>query len=801
MVNTRASQPGPKASQSKSGKAKRRRSENGPPTEDLDTQEPPSKTQKTRGRRFATPDEQLKDELEEASERADSEGPLASSPPATNLIPQQSQHFYSLETARRTHWSKEGSDGVENGALSTQDTTVYDPADPRLPQGQLVTPGPSFSSYNHLRIPIPEDLRATPNVVREEKIREYELAIETATKDSAAHAAALEILTLSVQQLGFGAVDVKAVEICRNVRIAFDQARLEVSELYTQGPDLFNGLQNEEVLLRFVEYLRGLLVEVRGLEHTLEGEREEVTSLSRDLRGTEEKLVETTGQMTDLEAVRDGLDNTITQLESTIALMNEDHVQATDNLQHEHADQLAALVEELEREHGFRLTVEDELADQITEFSKLQLDFENAKVAHEQEVEKLAAAEELRESLEVELAKANASLEQKDADTEDLASQIEDLEGQVDQLRTDIQTLKGRCDNAEALVLSTQADLNAANLENDGLKKQAIDAAKEINKLRSDLDGLQHKHQELIKDRDETQDAFNEEVAARQNAEAILKIKSAAIGKLEETISALNSTMRKLEQSKDAEIERKKAQLDNLDEELEQTREDHANAVEEKDGQIEELGEKVHQLTSELEAAKETIDLLQTQVDDLASAGAAKDGELVELKDDLAASQRHANKVASDLETRNADLKTVTQNLAIRDADLATRTADLQIVTEESLNAQEERNTLQKTLTIRDKEVAVLKALAGRLIAAAKKDSSDEYERALRKSQYVQTEEAVLAGLGGAVNGVQVTTKTTRVTRKRTTALRDSGFVGSDDVEEGGDAGYDGMDVEEAMHA
>jgi hypothetical protein len=163
-----------------------------------------------------------------------------------------------MALARETHRRRRYTEGLATGTIVVEDTesdTFIEPADLDLHPSDFATPKRSLALVKHT--PLSINRVHSPNDKRENEIFNYENAIKTIIEEKAVVAANLKNVQLAVRSLGFGNDELNELEICAEIRVAFDELRSQEAEMSIDVD--FENMTNLEIIKCQADIVRGVL--------------------------------------------------------------------------------------------------------------------------------------------------------------------------------------------------------------------------------------------------------------------------------------------------------------------------------------------------------------------------------------------------------------------------------------------------------------------------------------------------------------------------------------------------------------
>ncbi|KIW07164.1 uncharacterized protein PV09_02033 [Verruconis gallopava] len=764
MVNTRLSQ----------ANQKRRRS-----FSEASSESKAIKFRKIARRRVATPDGQLLEEQREAS-LGGSQGVRSQEvhPSVKNAIEftnstksRRSRHSLpvSLETpanirtepldvavARVNEHRRRQTEGVP---LEFNVADIYiNPEDLDLDASQIMTP--KISTVVRTKpTPISITPRPSPNTSREDKISEYEKAIRLLTDQKAELAAKVQILELGIHSLGFRDAEVESTDIFAAIRTTFDLVRAQEEEM-----DLglsVQRLDNEELLRQQPNIVRGLLLDIDNYACKLDEIENLLVFTDAQYKGVLVKLAEREERSTELELQLEKLDrhlkfithNLTEEKNTTLKLEGENETLS---------EQLTARENELKNLHSLsqkqgtelnelRSTCND-LMNEVKTLREAAVRLEKGYMQHIADVEgdrderlgfmaeELDQEHDYRTIAEKDIAKKDAAYTALQIDFQKVREDLDNLKEQNDKANESLNLQKNK-------LQELQQDLTAKIADNQGLQH-------ELSELKVKAQSLEEDIAFLHEQRDQNKLTIDNQAAALQSAE-----------------EHLASSEDRLQQA-NIEINRLRADVFGAQKEREQiVSELHVSA------------EKCRRLSNEITMKSNSIEKLEGNIEALNKAME----DLVKEKDAVINAKNA--KLEETLATIDEQAKTMreqAQEISGQAWQITQKETDIQALRKENLRFMADRDRLQATLALREKDLRTLKQVLQSLITDAEKDEIKYRERASQKAELVQVANSVLSGISAEQKVGTLTRESTdgaHVVKKKR-SLRDSGYVGSDIDEE-----------------
>lgn len=517
----------------------------------------------------------------------------------------------------------------------------------------------------------------------------FEEAVKFWTREASDAKAALQILTIELQSLGFG--DSTEV-VLTSIRDSFALVRERIeSALPGQVP---SNLSNQEVIELVAEHLESLADRVATQEAALVDADKLHQELAREVNGLVDRLSEAELRKRELERSYSKLDAQaqedevfIIELEEKLKTVEKDHaiVQGMLNAKNDELvtlvqtneeldssvdklgqaldgyrtseEKLQALIERMETEHRHAIADLEQVHRDTVNNLDLQLEAEHARrdVAEQDALTKqtLIAALELRivedessiNSLKLQLASV---LEDKMAQEE----AREAAEGEVNEKTTFIEELETKIERAEKSLEELRGEIERLRDLHEAEKRQREAAEAELDVRESKIDHLNNNlHEQGIQANQLRQKLF--EIQMREKE---------AIQKLEDT---LQEREEKFQEDMAGEIERREQAdrlvvmrndtIAELEESLRRTEAAMAEALQERDDKLAELAELTERLQTELERTTRELEDTITELETLQNTSQTRISQLVA---DIAMLQGQVSEQAATIANLESDAAT-----------------------------------------------------------------------------------------------------------------------------------------------
>nr|POF15425.1 hypothetical protein CFP56_71921 [Quercus suber] len=352
------------------------------------------------------------------------------------------------------------------------------------------------------------------------------------------------------------------------------------------------------------ELIADLSTQIQGLINRLadakirDAELDEVNrELDQDLDTRNITIVDLEEQITVLTEERDGLRNELSMKQEEAENLGEDHADALKSveklqtsLEHYRTEErkLTVMITTIEKNHNELVasmnkereetvrTLEDRLDDEMT----LRSEFEQESSTRQTTITRLeieiSTLEQQYEDLQTQLntikaqhdgertlrVTAENGLQEKTEETQDLEERVDQLEEQLAAVNGQLTELRSTSEAQRKQLEITETDLDDRNVEIEEINEKLQIQGKAANELRGKLFEVQQQHQKEVKelnklmsDRDEEfQSDMTQEVARREDADALVQERTATIVTLETQLEEVEIEMQGLLKERDARI-------------------------------------------------------------------------------------------------------------------------------------------------------------------------------------------------------------------------------------------------------
>lgn len=596
-------------------------------------------------------------------ERSDAQGPQIHLTRLTDLINDRKQQR--LEQ-KRDLVQIDGSDEID--IEDEEDMLVYTGHDNAVSYPKLNTTSSRRISevFTEERTVTRTERQSAPIEDKAEREREaFEDAIKRLTREASDAKAALEILTIEVQSLGFGGKDTNTQVVMTSIRDSFvnirerleaalpgqvpanisnsdlvevviDRISLLVDQVDSQEQLINN---NDQIRQELVNEINGLVdrladaeirkgkLEAANSEFDVQGQEDEkyIHEMETKLREIEKQhgvvaavLGQKELQLVGLEKDNADLERTIEKLgqalqkyrtaeeklHTMITRMEQDHTAALVKADDERKEQVEDLETRLNDETTKRTTAEADADDKQTVITDLEVRFEQVFTSLEDYKKQLAG---LQQSEAAERTAKEAVQNERDEKT----TFISELEIKIEQVEVELEDLQGQFAQLRDLSESEKRQREAAETELD-----------ESNAKITDLDARLHKHG--VEANELRQKLF--EVQMREK-EGIKKLEELASEREEQFQEDMASEIARREEAESLAAERGAAIAD-LEDQLAALEERMTQALVDKEQKIDELSDLVSKLREENDVAKTDLENAALDYQDLETTTATNIAQL-----------------------------------------------------------------------------------------------------------------------------------------------------------------------------
>ncbi|EKG21134.1 hypothetical protein MPH_01553 [Macrophomina phaseolina MS6] len=502
-----------------------------------------------------------------------------------------------------------------------------------------------------------------PDPSHEVQIQQFENAIAELSKEASEAKAALQILSIELQTLGFTEPEANAYDVLTSLRSAFQHVRNEV-EAICPG-DSSTQLENGALIYSLVEKLRSLREEInekmqdakkqsemnallnsqnKGLvdkmaefenrRQTLEGQwheldvvsekkTKEIIELEEELEAYKAAVDERDAEIVDQDQKMDEMEvelaereqanerlqaeinssrEEVASLQELIGRVEEESRTSLEKLKQEHAAAIAELEEKLSTEQLHREQAEQEIDEKTSFITQLEVKIEAAETDLDKLRDNLAELQELRENEKTQREAAEEELDHKNETITDLEHKVEASENELDELRGELENLRNLAETEREQLENALSEVEEKDDKIAELEQKIHDAGLQANDLRQKLFELQVQKQAVIEELQDT--------AAKREEQYNQDI-AAEIARREDA--------EQLAADRTAEITELQAKLNNIEEDIEVMTIEKDDLITELEKRVDKLEEDLIQLRNEYnDLAEQKAEEIQVLHDDIA---------------------------------------------------------------------------------------------------------------------------------------------------------------------------------------
>ncbi|KAF4540877.1 hypothetical protein BFW01_g5536 [Lasiodiplodia theobromae] len=554
-----------------------------------------------------------------------------------------------------------------------------------------------------------------PDPSHEVQIQQFENAIAELSKEASEAKAALQILSIELQTLGFTEPEANAYDVLTSLRSAFQHVRNEVEAICPGDPA--TELENGSLIYSLVEKLRGLRAEVnekvdearqqsemnnllnnqnKGLvdkmaeyenrRQTLEGQwheldivsekkTKEIIELEEELEAYKAAVEERDNEIVDQDNKMDEMEVELTEreqaqerlkeeinssreevasLQELISRVEEESRNALERLKEEHAAAIAELEQKLATEQLYREQAEKDIEEKTSFITELEAKVEAAETDLEQLRENLIELQDLRDAERTQRETAEEELDDKNATISDLEEKVEKAESDLEELREELESLRNLSDAEREQLEAAIAEVEEKDDKIAELEQKIHDAGSHANELRQKLFELQVQKQAVIEELEDT--AAKREEQYNQDIAAEIARREAA----EQIYADRNAEMAELQ-----------SKLHGIEENLEVMTIEKDDLITELEKRVDKLEEDLIQLRVEYnDLADQKAEEIQALHDDIAilNSDINEKAELIEKLREEAAENEEAHK--REIEQKEARIAELTEEMDAARTDI-----------------------------------------------------------------------------------------------------------------------------------
>ena len=553
---------------------------------------------------------------------------------------------------------------------------------------------------------------ALPDPTHELEITQFEREITHLTRQVADKEAALKLLVIELQSLGFTTPDETLDTILPRIRETFAIFRTDLDQLLPQ----LNARKyhNGELLHAIVPTLKEVMMQIAEHGKTLDKLKEMNVILSRQNDGLLEKLSETderkkrlTQRWMDLDKDSEQKTKRIVELQELLTTA-EDHL---DNRDEVIADR-DATVTKLENENGELSGTISRLQTALTgyrdEISALEQLITRMEADHKTEIERLTDDHRgAVQSLQDKLDESTSHLRIAETDLDAKTALISKLERRIESAETEL-------DNLEVQLATAQDDFVRERTSREELEGDLEDRRAEIDVLTNRVGSLETSLDALREELQVLRDRADTERSQREAAEVETDRLNSRIAELEKKIqdegirgNELRQKLFEVQQQRDQQVQELQAEAEQREEEFQQ---DMSEEVERRQASEQSLrARSVHiaELETKIRELDDTLDALLQEKNELI---AHQDEQIKNLTADYEASQQEfadlTDKKTAEIESLHSDIVNLTSQLAGAHEEIALRHDEARAASAAHQTALASRDDAIATLTAENSDAA-----------------------------------------------------------------------------------------------
>lgn len=603
----------------------------------------------------------------------------------------------------------------------------------------------------------------------DEERRRFEDAIMALSTEANDAKAALQILTIEMQSLGFAGEDATNEYVLQSIRESFATVRERLEEILPESmPDSASNSEILEILIanvqEFAERLRGqdrelmekstlvsdlgnqvntllnrladseihltkLEQQWKELDQSNESKERELDEIDEHLQKIQDErdelqreLDEKTTDYDDLQREGNNLTSSVerlkeslqgyrteeTRLTQIIVKMEQDHATTIANMSEEREKTVRELEDALDTEIAQRGEAEKQSDDRQATITELEIKIEELSTERENLTGELIAVKSERDTERDTRQALETSLHDKTIETEDLEARVGRLEDELEDLNNQLETLRQLNESERNQREAAENDLDDRNMQIDDLNKKLHAQGKEANELRSKIFGMQQKNAQQVAAL-ETAASERDEQYQNDIADEVARREAAEdlAQNRADTILEIETKLKELEQNMRADLANRDARIRELE-----------DALDARDDEISDLKTSLAEAETRYSDQADTSRELETE---LRASIAALEKEIKDHNTTIlslrtaadAATDAHANEV-TDLNADITDLSAQITDLTAHVSELETQKRGLEkrveSEAEQMLLLSEEKHAEIQSLhaTIRDKQEKIL---------------------------------------------------------------------------------------------
>ncbi|KAJ9643984.1 hypothetical protein H2199_003850 [Coniosporium tulheliwenetii] len=485
----------------------------------------------------------------------------------------------------------------------------------------------------------PSTQTSIPDPTHEAELHNFENAIVKLTREASDARAALQILVVELQSLGFappeggnrgypfikinqlenGPFLAALVEELRATLTELDEKTTTVTkqqELYAVLRGQYNGVLDK--LAHTDQRMKNLETQWHELDTEAERRSKTIVDLEEELENANDLLEQRNAEIAEKDTMIENMGSEIdtqsqsisklqqslqsyrdevSRLEEMITRLEREHAAAILVLEKRHADAIDELERKLATEQAHRAVAEQESDKKTIHITKLELRIESAETSLEKLYNELAAVEQLASNEKAQREAAEAELDSNAAFITSLENKISAAETSLDTLRAELESLRSLTESERRQREAAEAELDERATTIETLEESARKAGVEANKLRQKLFEVQQQREQAIAELKNTLAATEElhaqnmaaEMAARAAAENTILERDTTIADLEQQLQDTESAMQTAIEERDRLLAARDGDVHALTQTLRDTNEKHEAFVEQKIAEVESL--------------------------------------------------------------------------------------------------------------------------------------------------------------------------------------------------------------------
>ncbi|KAF2452363.1 hypothetical protein BDY21DRAFT_359524 [Lineolata rhizophorae] len=599
---------------------------------------------------------------------------------------------------------------MNDSAVEADDMQVYIPDDDMsLAEMAQNTPGTSTFANLLRRSTDNGDMVeqgtqvAFPDPNHEKEIKNFEDTVFALTREAADARAALRVLSVELDNLGFAKPGENTTAILPAIRAAFHNAREELEHLLPGGsPD---ELTNVQVMNTMLGHIRSI-AEVEGDRDDLHTKISDMSDRNKYLEtlwitidkendSRKREILELQDRLTSIDAAVKDRDNAIAEKDSLLASFGEDNENQTASIEklklalesyRKEVDSLQGLIFRMESDHNAQYAAQEEARNELLSTMQAQLDREViareeaqndviAKSVHiqdlEQEVEKaFQNIDELKAQLTSAQEQLSRTLQQRDIADEEIAErmaeissmqkELEEAKEWISELRTELSevTTLSRAERRQREAAESEVHLRGKKI--DSLNERLQEERTKITELIERMDKRAEENNEIVKKMSEDAAAEKERLLAeilvesnqKHAAEELAAQRSTIMAELEKDLRSSQDELQNTVAQGARDITSKKEEISKLASELESSKSMHAKLTRDSKTTISNLDSRIKELSDVVKARDAAIKMITKDAEaaegNFYRADKERQHEIAALRSDLDKANTQAAKLGRE---------------------------------------------------------------------------------------------------------------------------------------------------------